>query len=334
VLRRIPPFVASRNPEGVPAVVLGSGVYEVDPRRPPIHFLLPYVSRQLPEGWEKGERARPQPDRHPLLVWMEALAGDLEELSGSSDLEGLKRALSPESLAMILIANDLYTLDRARKLQRVLLDRATNPDGFQGAAHEIAVSATMIRAGFDIDFEDESDGSVKHPELVATHYETGVRVAVEAKSVHRQGVLGFTGGKPPPEAESANPHKVVSQIYGQIERALPKAKPLPFIVFVDLNLPPRVVEVCAPALKPEFEEMLSEADPIYSHHGIRCGRVLNMLVVTNRPMNLGMPGGDDYHVQNLFLTPAQVDCRYPLGAHHITDIKDAVKLYGTVKVRP
>jgi len=87
----------------------------------------------------------------------------------------------------------------------------------------------MVRAGFELRFENESDGSSKHPEFIATHKAMGTVVAVEAKSRHRPGVLGHPG-----ERRTENQ---IGGIRSLFLRALEKEPQLPFIVFLDLNLP-------------------------------------------------------------------------------------------------
>lgn len=47
--------------------------------------------------------------------------------------------------------------------------------------YELHVAAVFVRAGFDIKFEDESDGNTTHCEFTATYKRTGKRFSVEAK---------------------------------------------------------------------------------------------------------------------------------------------------------
>ena len=48
-------------------------------------------------------------------------------------------------------------------------------------SQEAAVTGMMIRAGFDIELEDESDSTTSHCEFTATHRESGQKLSVEAK---------------------------------------------------------------------------------------------------------------------------------------------------------
>jgi hypothetical protein len=110
-----------------------------------------------------------------------------------------------------------------------VIRRLKNKDQFQGARYELVVAATMVRAGYTINYEDERDGSKKHTEFIAQHRGTGTVVSVEAKSRHRAGVLG-------------QPGDLGETIKADVGRLLTQAvlkQPLnPFVIFVDLNVPP------------------------------------------------------------------------------------------------
>src|ERR1700722_1670668 len=96
-----------------------------------------------------------------------------------------ERAKYPHSsswpITYLHLAYDLYALDHNAELQNKLLARLRNRDQFTGARYEVYVAATFIRAGFDIEFENEDDGSTTHCEFTATHRRTLKRFSVEAK---------------------------------------------------------------------------------------------------------------------------------------------------------
>ena len=103
-------------------------------------------------------------------------------------------------------------------------------DQFQGARHEVFAQATCIRAGFRIEYENESDRSSRHAEFVATHIATGQQISVEAKSKHRPGVLGRPGATE--TSDNVNPR------FGYLLRdAVAKNTPHPLVVFMDMNMP-------------------------------------------------------------------------------------------------
>ena len=91
------------------------------------------------------------------------------------------------------LAYDLHVLSHYSTLHELVLKRLKLKDQYQGARYELSVTAAMIRAGFCIEHQDEQDISSKHYEFTATHKRTGQKVAVEAKSKHRTGVLDYPG---------------------------------------------------------------------------------------------------------------------------------------------
>lgn len=314
---------------GKNVVVLGDASYPVDPGLPPVFFLREYLGTRV--------RSRPNASReltseHPLSEWLESTQRFIDEFRSRGAGAEYRDLLAPHVIGFLLLAFDMYTLDGDRRLQSVLLDRLVHRRLFQGALHEIGVAAIMSRAGFDLEFEDESNNRTKHPEFVASHRRTALSVAVEAKSIHRKGVLGYEEGKPVPTLDTASPHKIAAQVCGQVEKSLPKAWDLPLFLFVDLNLPGDVAERNGPLLQEEFKVMLPQIDTGYSPHGIRIGKAMNLLTVTNRPSQLGEPRRPQAEILNIFLSPRAGDCRFPEINRHIPEIKAATTHYGTLAV--
>lgn len=133
--------------------------------------------------------------------------------------------------ALLSFAYDLYTLEHHGLLSERLVSRLKQPDLFQGARYEAFVAAACVRAGFDIELEDESDGSSTHCEFTARHRGTGAKYSVEAKSRTRSGFLGQAG-----------PRKPLKEIEADLNRllvpALRKTANHDRIVFIDVNVPP------------------------------------------------------------------------------------------------
>lgn len=327
--RRVPPWVfLTRDDQHV--VKLGDREFPVDPSRPPAYFFPLYLRQRLPTGWLEHEEARPAAERHPFANWLIAFGEFLSAFDQLEDPTSYRRVLTPEATALTIAGTDLYYLDDSRKLQDALLARMIDPIAFQGALYEVSVAATMMRAGFRIEFEDEADSSRKHPEFVATQRRSGTRIAVEAKSIHWQGVMGFKLGNPPPTVQEASGHKIAARVCGQVQRALRKAQGLPMYVFVDLNLPPAVVETHAASIQSELAEILPQVDMGFNDHGVFTGRAMNLLIVTNRPMNLGITGHSEGDHLNIFMNPPAQKCAFPEGSSHINEVKEAVKQYGTI----
>jgi hypothetical protein len=125
---------------------------------------------------------------------------------------------------------DLFTIRDNAKLHAEMRKRLLTANYFQGARHELAVAAMCVAAGFEIEYEDEKDGSTTHPEFIGTDRLTGKKIAVEAKSRHRKGVKAFTSGKDIPPGHEVG-------IRGLVTDAYQKETAYPLYVFVDVNLP-------------------------------------------------------------------------------------------------
>ncbi len=112
------------------------------------------------------------------------------------------------------LAYDLYSLAHTAQIQTKLLGRLRNNQGFRGARYEVFVAASLIRAGFTIEFENEDDRSSSHCEFTATCLSSGRKYSVEAK-----------------QRESGKLH-VAARLIG----ALQKTAMYPRIVFIEVNV--------------------------------------------------------------------------------------------------
>jgi hypothetical protein len=168
------------------------------------------------------EEGKPLADRLPPLIWLEAFVEN-----NKSD----RTVNVGAGAAWIRFAYDLYTIRDNSHIENRLRQRLLSRIDFQGARHELRISALCIAAGFDIFYENEADNTRKHPEFIAVDKISGQRIAVEAKSRHRRGVYGFVSGKDEPWGASVGVRSLVVDAYGhELE--------MPLYVFVDVNLPP------------------------------------------------------------------------------------------------
>ena len=119
------------------------------------------------------------------------------------------------------LAYNLYLIaHNGKDIQTRLIARLKNKDNFQGAFFETQVAAWLIKAGFELEFEDESDRTSKHCEFTATYTATGERYSVEAKS--RQ-------------IESTNSSR--PKVGRKLDQALEKEANHKRLIFLDLNKP-------------------------------------------------------------------------------------------------
>lgn len=145
-------------------------------------FLANYIKHTLGGDWGNSELAKPLEERHLLLQWYDKIcqlqaihAKDKGQLF-STPFTGAISAYNRLSYNLYLIAHN------GKDIQTRLISRLKNKDNFSGAFYEVQVAAWLIKAGFELEFEDEADGASKHCEFTATYIATGEKYSVEAKS--------------------------------------------------------------------------------------------------------------------------------------------------------
>ena len=235
-----------------------------------IDFLFSYIATVLGSDWGNNELAKPYDERHPLLQWHTDRVQYEKTLQRDED--GFFNCNKTGPLAASLnVAYDLYTIRHNATLQKELVKRLKLKDLFQGAKYELLAAATCIRAGFHIDFEDETDKQQQHPEFIGIHKDVGQAVSVEAKSRHRPGILGFPGT--PKEHSHAGVRRILRQ-------ALQKQTEHPYIVFIDLNLPPTLAKKFSDA--PWFPEVARTVSNLEGEPGMDTSP-FNLVIITNHP---------------------------------------------------
>jgi hypothetical protein len=177
-------------------------------------FLFDYIKVAMGSEWGNAELAKPIEMRHPVLTWYQKACDYLRKFGEESGK--VRAAPATGAVAAYLhLAWDLFALDHNAELQDKLRGRLRNHDNFAGARYEVYVAATFIRAGFNIEFENEDDRTTSHCEFSATYRRTGKSFSVEAKrSEHKRNRLGHL-----------------------FHNALSKHANHPRVVFIDINTP-------------------------------------------------------------------------------------------------
>lgn len=193
-------------------------------------FVLDIFNEAIGYKWLREEIAKDKKDQHLLAQWSVEIIGKIKEQSPELPIKKLIAIKQSGNIRSLLaLAYDYYSLFHcSAKTLPSLLNRLKNKDNFQGAKYEIAVGGIAARAGFDIEWINLKE---KHCEFIGAHKITKDKVAFEAKSHHREGVLGR--GR-----ESFNPEVARIKITGHIKEALEQSDgSIPLIIFNDLNLP-------------------------------------------------------------------------------------------------
>ncbi len=181
----------------------------------------------LGKPWYDTEMAKPLEQRHIILRWRHERC-ELLKVHQKPEDDPNKPVAAPMTgnvKALQVLADDIYQLEHALKTPRKIIDRLRDPRQFQGARNEIAVASIFARCGFDIGFID--DDTKRNPEFIA---EKGTeKIAVEAKSRHRPGVLEERGVM----EDDPAPAKI-NELYENALQQNPGG--MPFMVFIDVNL--------------------------------------------------------------------------------------------------
>jgi hypothetical protein len=136
------------------------------------------------------------------------------------------------------LAFDVYLLTHKNFLSDDWLNKLRNFKEYQGVRYEIAVASLFVRMGCTLEFYDDKDVKPRpmRPEFIAVHAETGNRVAVEAKSRQRPGVIHAKGAQ-----------NLRKAMLGDFEKLFNKAlkkqtDDLPYLIFIDVNAPSDINE--------------------------------------------------------------------------------------------
>lgn len=225
----IRPFI-SNDFHGHKIVAVGNQVHFSKNWKTVHDFLGDYIKQCLGSEWGSRELKKDVPEMHPIIQWYRELC-EFQKRNVVKERNLYVATCTGTVGAYLSLAYNLYLLRHHSLLQKSLIERLKNKDQFQGALYELYVTAAFIKAGFNIQFEDESDRTSSHCEFLATHKETKNQYSVEAKSRHRPGFLGQKG-------EPQDLDKIKFRIGQLLNDALNKRADFTRIIFIDVNMPP------------------------------------------------------------------------------------------------
>lgn len=209
-------------------VAVGNTVYISPKWKTFLDFLSHYIKKTIGEEWGNLEIKKIFEDRHPLLQWYDKcckLQG--ESLDGSGKVQSI-----PATGAVYCyygIAYNLYLLKHNVELQQRYIERLKDINNFQGAYYELIVANCLIRSGFELELEDETDEQTKHCEFSAVSKKTEKKYWVEAKSRAVAGILGKTTKN---GTTKKDPTYMLSK---HINNAFQKPASDERLIFVDVN---------------------------------------------------------------------------------------------------
>jgi hypothetical protein len=211
--------IISTEFRGYRLVAVGSTLYHSKAWKTFHDFLLDYIKFVLGSEWGNQELKKPDAERHPILNWY----GLVCKYQAQTVTERGKVHSAPMIgvvSAYLGLAYNLYLLAHNATVQARLIKRLKDPKQFHGAYYEAYVAAAFVKAGFELELENEDDASRSHCEFTATYRATGTQFSVEAKS--------------------RLPGKATAKVGNQLYAALKKQALHTRVIFVDLNVPESV----------------------------------------------------------------------------------------------
>ncbi|UKS27289.1 SEC-C domain-containing protein [Paenibacillus sp. HWE-109] len=236
------------------------------PLRETFHEFLILMAYRNTYGKEFHENqvSIPSDKRHVTFKWWEAYCEwGFKNINNIVEIENGKvyyGTSTGEIQSLLQHAYDLFCLQIVNRLPEFFISKLRDVHEFQGVKYEVAVAAIMARAGFEIEFLDDNYKSEVHCEFIATHKESGQKIGVEAKSKRRKGVLHEEGEF---NADADN--------RGNIQHLFRKArtqkpKDIPFLIFIDMNLPSTNVNNNSFDGEPPDKTWEHDIDQIYANY--------------------------------------------------------------------
>jgi hypothetical protein len=217
---------------GYQFVAVGNTIHYSKNWKFPSDFLSDYIRNLLGSDWGNSEIAKPLQDRHPILQWYDSYCHFQRQHEKRPDGTYVAAATGVV-YCYIGLAYNLYLLKHNVELQERLVRRLKNRQQFQGAYYELMVANFLIRAGFELTLEDETDENSKHCEFSAVSKRTGKKYWVEAKMKSVAGLLGKTHLD-----GAAAGDKPTSKLSDHLRDALAKPAEDERLIFIDLNASP------------------------------------------------------------------------------------------------
>jgi len=209
---------------------VGRKVFERPIKETHDDFLSWHLGYLLGADWVKDQQQLPLGKQHIIMQWTHAASVERARVLSADSDPNLVVGVSPTGTlqALITLADDLYRLCLVEQLPNEILTRLRDVRKFQGVRYEIAIAASMVRAGFKISWFESNE---THPEFTACLAGTEETIVVEAKSRHRPGVLHESGDA----TDFSNLKADISTLY---RRALQKpTEGFPYLISIDVNLP-------------------------------------------------------------------------------------------------
>lgn len=315
-------FVPSLLSNGKRLRAVANEIWSGPPNSSFYEFIEDYAIDLIGESWWLEQENAAMEQQNAMFQFADSYQRHKQQIVLKSRETGTPPLIYPSGpiLFWLALCYDLFCLKHKFSLPEPLnlIERLKNRPAFQGTRYEIAMAATLVRAGCDVNWINPKDSphGIKNCELIATHRSTGISFAVEAKSKHRNGVLNQEGTFDM-EAE----HQDVSRL---LKKAVKKnSQNLPLVIFIDLNLPFSANENDRKNPIRQIEKAVKSAQRLFSVHN-----QLRLIVFTNFPFHYGKPESVPPLTEHCFALPTEVHGGLPEEVKK--DIEESLLRYGHI----
>jgi hypothetical protein len=196
-------------------------------------FLRDYFIKKIGVDWYKTELSKPDDERHPIVRWYEHALRDARRTATkvgtvySAPMTGAIRAFLNLAYNIYLIAHHANVEGANELLETVLTKlRSQRSDDFIGKLFETYAAAAFLKAGFKIEYEDESKGGDSKVEFVATYPKSGNKFSVEVKARNRS-----------QSEDGPNDDVKRLRVASKLNKALAKKARYTRVVMIEVNVP-------------------------------------------------------------------------------------------------
>jgi len=295
---------------------VGDRLFNSDRKRQTFHeIIIDHLGYVLGKDWKEAQAKLPLDERHFIFECYNETDALLN--SGNADIckenEELN-SVAPNGYvqSLITLAFDVYLLANAGVLDDKLINRLKIKDQYQGARYEITVASTFIKAGWSIEWCEDIRG-VKIPEFIATSPDGKHKIAVEAKSKHRDGILHKGGVFDPLNAEKGN------MLYLYKDALAKETFGLPYVIFLDLNSP----QAIAKSDKEHWlKDLLALFDAVDPSHNEKTIDKQNLVVSTNFSPHYD---GKSTAIGGQYVIAYSPNAEHPIPEHYLDSILASVE---------
>jgi hypothetical protein len=221
----IMPAVHIKDSEGNLMIAVGNQLFKSSGDKTWHGFLYDHLQIVLGQDWFEKEAIKDADQMHLILKWFkEVCTIELDE--NGQFTKGKPGVETNICLAFRSLAYDFFCLRQSMHALSEQIRRLKTKDGFEGARYEIWVAACFARAGFELNFIDETVRSKTHCEFTVYHPKFEKTYSVEVRRKHRPNLVNHEQQKNAP----LNIHSLLAE-------GLKKDAEHEKIIFIDVNLP-------------------------------------------------------------------------------------------------